>query len=149
VDVKIPLQVALCNPLNIRRTADVWLGMDATYAGPYCKFIQPEYCYRAGAIILRGYEHRGIHWLGYLPQPSGPPKRGAIPTWAPPEDGNPTDEYIRNVCTWCGYGAEELVALPTLPILRAMTRQESGSVLYADSVILAGIELSQPDHEAS
>lgn len=133
-----PIGVTLCNPLNIDRTRDVWLGQDTTYTGRYIKFSSPEYCYRAAALILRGYEHRGIHTL-----------RGAISTWAPVEE-NPTQQYLENVCRWTGIDPDTKTALDTLPILRAMTRQEVGDLyatLYPDSLILLGIALANPQPE--
>jgi hypothetical protein len=129
---KVPIGVTLCNPLNIRQTEDHWVGQDASWGGPYCKFVAAEYGYRAGAIILRGYEARGINTVA-----------AAITKWSPPSE-NPTSDYIRHMCGWLGVGADDPVALASLDFLRAMTRQELGSAYYADSVILTGIALSQP-----
>lgn len=142
---------ALFNPLNIRRTAIAWNGEDRTWTGPYCRFTSPEYCYRAAALILHEYETvRGIHTIGDVTLPDGAVKRGAISTWAPPEDGNPTAQYIANVCAWTGIDPQTPTELVTVPILRAMTRQESGlqadgSALYPDSIIDMGIILATPD----
>lgn len=133
------LGVSLNNPLNIRRTHDVWLGMDVSYTGPYCRFDGMEYCYRAGAIILRSYERRGVHTLGE-----------AIPMWAPASDNNPTDQYLVNMCAWCQVGPDDGIELASLPVLRAMTRQESGDTASADipdSLIELGLTLSNPQPE--
>jgi len=143
VNAAIPIGITLNNPLNIRRTTDVWVGMDTTYQGPYVRFTAPEYCYRAGSIILHGYSARGINWLGYKADGT----RGVIPTWAPPEDGHPTDEYIANVCTWCGVAPTDVVPVPSLVLLRSMTRQEIGQTPYPDSTIELGMTLANPNGE--
>jgi len=125
--------------------------MDPSIPGAYCAFTSPEYCYRAAAIIIRGYEGRGIHTLGNLTLGDGSLKRGLIYTWAPPEDGNPSEQYLNNVCNWTGVGPQTvLLRLGTLDVLRAMTRQESGdevSKTIPDSTILLGITLSNPQPE--
>lgn len=132
----VPLGVSLLNPLNIRRTTTVWLGQDMTDYSPYCKFKSVEYCYRAGAKILMSYQARGINTLAL-----------AIPTWAPEADGNPTEEYLKNVCAWTGIDPNTKTFLATFPILKAMDRQESGGGHFPDSAIELGLTLANPQAE--
>jgi hypothetical protein len=130
------MAVGVNNPLNIRRTTTRWLGEDMTATGAYCAFTSAEYCYRAGAKILKAYEARGIHTL-----------QDAITTWAPESDGNPTAAYIKNVSAWTGINPDTVTELATLPILRAMTRQETGGSV-PDSVIELGLTLANPQPES-
>ena len=131
----IPLGVTLSNPGNIRNTGITWSGQDKSYPGPYCKFIAPSWGFRAMARILSSYEKEGIQTI-----------RGAITRWAPASE-NPTDSYIANVSTWSGIDPDTVTALPALPILKAITRQEQGSCPWPDSTILLGLALNNPQAE--
>ena len=52
--------------------------------------------------------------------------RDIITRWAPPSE-NDTEQYIRNVCKWTGYGGNERLTEAQWPALvRAMARQECG-----------------------
>jgi hypothetical protein len=124
------------NPGNIRLTSIPWVGMCSLQKGPYVDFISPEYGFRAMAKILASYQKEGIHTI-----------RAAISRWAPEADGNPTEQYIQNVSDWTGIDPDVTTALPELPILRAMTRQEQGRCDYPDSTIALGLTLANPQAE--
>jgi len=126
----------LNNPGNIRRTSTAWRGQDLDYHGPYCKFEAPEWGIRAIAKILMSYQKRGIRTI-----------RGAITEWAPEADGNPTESYIANVAQWTGIDPDTPTFLETLPIIKAIIRQETGEEPYPDSMIELGITLANPQPE--
>ena len=82
-----------CNPLNIRRTADLWQGLAERQPDPeFFTFRSMAWGYRAAFIVLRTYCHKyGLRTV-----------RDIIARWAPPEDGNDTENYIRKVCVLTG-----------------------------------------------
>ena len=74
-----------CNPLNIRRTADLWQGLAV---------------------------------------------RDIIARWAPPEDGNDTENYARKVCALTGFPPDKSLnpydPSHMAPLVAAMSRMECG-----------------------
>lgn len=73
-----------CNPLNIRLTADRWLGMKATQTDKsFVQFESLEYGIRAAIHIIRRYiRHYSCNCI-----------RDIIRRWAPPSE-NDTNSYI-------------------------------------------------------
>ena len=65
-----------CNPLNIRRTADLWQGLAERQPDPeFFTFRSMPWGYRAAFIVLRTYCHKyGLRTV-----------RDIIARWAPPE----------------------------------------------------------------
>jgi len=60
-----------------------------------------------------------------------------VSRWAPPSENN-TEQYIRNVCLWTGFGGRQHLTESDWPLLvKAMARQECG-VLLDDKTIARG-----------
>ena len=82
------------NPLNIRRSsATRWLGQQTRQLDrDFVQFRALLFGLRAAFRIMRTYIT--LHHLGTL--------RLVIYRWAPPEDGNDTESYLRTVCNMTG-----------------------------------------------
>lgn len=121
-----------CNPLNIRRVAGTkWKGQSAlqTDASFVC-FNALEWGIRAAFCILRTYARR---YQCLSPA-------DIVGRWAPPHQNN-TDAYIRNVCTWTGFGGRQHLTEADWPrLVQAMARQESGTTL-SEEIINKGFKL--------
>ena len=144
------------NPLNIRRTGkDQWKGMvkpavvikpavvgdlksptsevgdfkspptnrPAVWDRAFCQFESMEWGWRAAFYLLtRTYYH--THRLYTI--------RGIISRWAPPQDHNNTEAYIRNVSRLTGIGPDEPLGIPSekpsrwMMLGAAMAIQENG-----------------------
>lgn len=87
------------NPLNIRRTADHWLGMCLTQKDPsFVCFVDVEFGIRAAIkIILRYITHYKCDSL-----------RKIVTRWAPPSE-NATERYIEYVAARAGVKADETI----------------------------------------
>ena len=128
------------NPLNIRRTGkDQWKGLRATRAdASFCQFESMEWGWRAAFYLLtRTYYH--THRLYTI--------RGIISRWAPPQDHNNTEAYIRNVSRLTGIGPDEPLGIPSQQPARwmmlgvAMAIQENGTDSLDYFAMLRGWEL--------
>lgn len=110
-----------CNPLNIRRTADLWQGLAERQPDPeFFTFRSMPWGYRAAFIVLRTYCHKyGLRTV-----------RDIIARWAPPEDGNDTGNYIRKVCVLTGFPPDKCLnpydPSHMAPLVAAMSRVECG-----------------------
>ena len=109
------------NPLNIRRTADLWQGLAERQPDPeFYSFRSMAYGYRAAFIVLRTYHHK------YRLQTP----RQIIRRWAPPEDGNDTEDYLRRVCLLTGFEPDKRLnpynPAHMAPLVAAMSRVECG-----------------------
>ena len=118
-----------CNPLNIRRVASTeWIGQARLQTDrKFVKFDSMEWGIRAACCILRTYARRyGAVCVADI-----------ISRWAPPSENN-TEQYIRNVCLWTGFGGRQHLTEGDWPLLiKAMARQECG-VLLDDKTIARG-----------
>ena len=110
-----------CNPLNIRRTADLWQGLAERQPDPeFFTFRSMPWGYRAAFIVLRTYCHKyGLSTV-----------RDIIARWAPPEDGNDTENYARKVCALTGFPPDKCLnpydPSHMAPLVAAMSRVECG-----------------------
>jgi hypothetical protein len=110
------------NPMNIRDTHIKWLGENDIPGDEFDDFISPEYGFRAGFVLLYHYIKHGYNTLAEI-----------ITRYAPPEDNNPTEEYIRNVSDWSmidwnsQIDVERYISL-AVRIVSAMARQEQGTI---------------------
>ena len=110
-----------CNPLNIRRTADLWQGMSERQPDPeFYTFRSMAWGYRAAFIVLRTYCHKY----------GGNTIERIVHRWAPPTDNNHTEEYIQKVCILTGF-ARDVPLNPynpahMAPLVAAMSRVECG-----------------------
>ena len=109
------------NPLNIRRSADLWQGLAERQPDPeFFTFRSMAYGYRAAFIVLRTYWHKyGLRTV-----------REIVRRWAPPDDGNDTEEYVRRVCVLTGFAPDRPLnpyrAEDMGPLVAAMSRVECG-----------------------
>ena len=167
------------NPLNIRRTGkDQWKGMvkpavvgDKTVAAvvgdlksptsevgdfkspptnrpavwdrAFCQFESMEWGWRAAFYLLtRTYYHK--YRLYTI--------RGIVSKWAPPQDHNNTEAYIRNVCKRTGIGPDEPLGIPSQQPARwmmlgvAMAIQENGTDSLDYFAMLRGWELCRSEN---
>lgn len=111
----------LCNPLNIRRSADLWQGLAEEQKDPeFLTFRSMAWGYRAAFVVLRTYilKHR-IDTVSAI-----------IRRWAPPEDDNETDIYVRQVCVLTKFAPDRrlnpLDPRDMAPLVAAMSRVECG-----------------------
>ncbi len=118
-----------CNPLNIRRVAGThWKGQAAQQTdSQFIQFETVEWGLRAAFCILRTYARRyNAICISDI-----------IHRWAPPSE-NLTEQYIRNVCLWTGFGGLQRLAESDWPrLVKAMARQECGIVLPDATIVRA------------
>ena len=121
-----------CNPLNIRRVAGtMWKGQRAEQTDHgFVQFETIEWGLRAAFVLLRTYSTK--YRINCV--------RDIVSRWAPPTENN-TEQYIKNVCLWTGFGGLQRLTESDWPALvRAMARQESG-VLLDEETIKRGFRL--------
>ena len=121
------------NPLNIRRGKSHWIGEIPQSSSPsrggregssFVQFRTIEFGLRAAFCLLRTYSTK--YKLNCI--------RDIISRWAPPTE-NDTEQYIRNVCQWTGFGGNERLTEDQWPALvRAMARQECGIILSEEQI---------------
>ena len=86
------------NPCNIRRGSSKWEGLRQEQTDPhYCQFTSMTYGLRAAFKLLQTYYN--THGCRTLTQ--------IITRWAPPQDDNDTECYIRAVADFTGMGATQ------------------------------------------
>ena len=97
----LPRGIRNNNPLNIRRSKDLWMGLRAQQTdASFCQFESLEYGWRAAFYLLtRTYYHK--YRLYTI--------RMIISKWAPPNE-NQTSKYIENVCRLTGIAPDEPTA---------------------------------------
>jgi hypothetical protein len=108
------------NALNIEYSVRTqWQGLDAPPSdGRFARFVEPQWGLRAGIIILRNYQKRGLVTLLQM-----------ISTWAPPHENNP-DSYAGSVARVMGINPHDVVDLNNkalvIKMLKGMVRVECG-----------------------
>ena len=117
------------NPLNIRHSPSRWQGMAVEQTDPsFVQFRSMAYGYRAACKLLQSY------WQRFRKEGKPFTVRTIISRWAPPEDNNDTESYIRSVLLIGGLGGQEILFPPDNPLgygrlerlLIAMTCVEPG-----------------------
>lgn len=108
------------NLLNIRKTNIKWWGSAVNSCDDhFVNFTTYEYGIRAALCILHTYAGRG--WRNVF---------DIIYHWAPPSDGNYTNEYINQVCAACHYTPNTIINLDNrdqvCELLQAMAGVECG-----------------------
>ena len=115
-----------CNPLNIRRVAGThWKGQrDEQTDNAFVQFRTIEFGLRAAFVLLHTYATKyGANCI-----------RDIISKWAPPTENN-TEQYIKNVCNWTGFGGLQQLTEQDWPkLVRAMGRQECGVTLSEEQI---------------
>ena len=129
------------NPLNIRLSKDRWQGQvlpSGSGEGAFCQFESMKWGWRAAFYLLtRNYFQK--HGLQTI--------RGIISRWAPPQDHNNTEAYIRNVSRRTGIGPDEPLGIPSerparwMMLAMAMAIQENGTEALDYIAMLRGWEL--------
>ena len=120
----LPRGIRNNNPLNIRRSKDLWMGLRAQKTdSAFCQFETLEYGWRAAFYLLtRTYYHK--YRLYTI--------RMIINKWAPPNE-NQTSKYIENVCRLTGIAPDEPIGIPSdqperwMALGLAMAIQENGT----------------------
>ena len=115
-----------CNPLNIRRVAGTtWKGQRAEQIDHgFVQFETIEWGLRAAFVLLRTYSTK--YRANCV--------RDIVSRWAPPTE-NQTEQYIKNVCFWTGFGGLQRLTESDWPALvRAMARQECGVLLDTETI---------------
>ena len=116
------------NPLNIRKSGDVFEG-EVVPSGDkaFKQFETAAYGYRAAFKILRTYVTKyGLNTI-----------RKMITRWAPPEDGNHTENYIKVVSERSGIPADDII----YPDNREMMTRVVAAMSYVEN----GIEAEMGD----
>ena len=131
------------NPLNLRPSGDNWQGLRDEQTDPgYLQFQSNFHGLRAGAMNLLTYFR--VHRRRTV--------RAIITSWAPPEDNNPTESYIKTVCTFLGVGPDDLINLENGNTLRmlmeAMIRVEAGSQPFSKVDIEEAINAAYGSHRS-
>lgn len=106
------------NPLNIRRTKDVWHGMLPIQTDKdFVQFESDYYGFRAAFIILRNYIKRGICTVYDI-----------VSTWAPSNE-NDVLTYVKFVCKRIGHDCyRKLEYSDLVDVVEAMSVFECGFV---------------------
>ena len=115
-----------CNPLNIRRVAGTkWKGQrDEQTDNAFVQFRTIEFGLRAAFVLLRTYSTK--YRANCI--------RDIISRWAPPSE-NLTEQYIKNVCKWTGFGGLQHLTEDDWPkLVQAMGRQECGILLDEETI---------------
>lgn len=127
------------NPLNIRHSFDQWQGARSEQTDKsFVQFKSMAYGYRAAWKILQSYFDR------FRRKKMPFTVRNIIYRWAPPEDNNATEAYIRKVLQLSSLGGNENL----LPPINASSYGRLSRLLAAMTCIECGIPYSKVNHEA-
>ena len=118
-----------CNPLNLRKSANKWVGMKPTQEDKaFVQFVCMSYGYRAAIKTLQSYYTvmRTLRRDFNI--------RNIIKRWAPASDGNNPEGYACKVGEWTGIDVDRILPEPRsiegkwpfIRIMAAMTRVECG-----------------------
>ena len=126
------------NPLNIRRSADRWVGARKEQTDKtFVQFESMAYGYRAAWKVLQSYYER------FCAQGRAFTVRNIISRWAPPTE-NDTEAYIRSIEKLTGIGEEEKLLSPIyLNGYHHLARLIAGMTVMEN-----GIRMEEVDHEA-
>ena len=116
------------NPLNIRKSNDTFLGEKTSTDKAFKQFKSMAHGYRAAFVILSNYNKRGLNTIEKI-----------ISRWAPPSDGNHTENYIQNVSIRSGVNRKKELTLQDgndyIKIVAAMCVSENGIKAVMSDVI--------------
>ena len=136
----IPRGIRNNNPLNIRRSKDLWMGMaEAQTDAEFVQFKSLEWGWRAAFYLLtRTYYHK--YRLYTI--------RGIVSRWAPSCENN-TAAYIENVSRLTGIEPDEPIGIPSDKPSRwmmlgvAMAIQENGTSSLDYFAMLRGWDMAR------
>jgi hypothetical protein len=126
------------NPGNIEHVeANQWLGLDTPPSdGRYCRFVSPQLAIRALVLLLLNYQSR--HRLKTV--------TAIIERYAPRQDNNATQAYIRYVCEQLRVKPKEAISVRDFRtaqnLITAIIYFENGMQPYPDELIAEGIALA-------
>ena len=111
------------NPLNIRQGCN-WKGLSKTQTDrQFCQFTNMVYGVRAALVTLQTYNQ--VYKISSI--------NDIIYRWAPPQDGNATNNYIKRVCKEMNKGLDKEIVpkvTPTTQILTQFAFQQKDYMLY-------------------
>jgi hypothetical protein len=138
--MNVPLGIRSCNPWNLQQEHIPWLGLTPNQA-PTGELVFDNMIdgIRAGVKLCYSYQAEGFNT---------PLK--FITRYSPATAGNPTAQYVQNVCGWTGFPFDATLDFhdPKIirPWARAIWRQEQGleaSLTISDDDLTRGIEAAQ------
>ena len=141
-ELKQPRGLRNNNPLNIRRSKDLWRGMAEVQSDrAFVQFKSLEWGWRAAFYLLtRTYYHK--YRLYTI--------RGIISRWAPANENN-TRAYIENVSRLTGIDPDESLGIPSdkparwMMVGMAMAIQENGTASIDWFTMLRGWQLCRDE----
>ena len=135
------------NPGNLEIGGPVFLGQVEPPDGVYLRFADPVSGLRAIIKRLQAYQlEDGCVTV-----------REMISRWAPPEDNNPTEQYIANVASALGFTPDQANTVPVdlgnvanlEALLKAITTQEQGEQPYSQFTIDRAIAMVLTNGQAA
>ena len=138
--IMLPRGIRNHNPLNIRRSKDLWKGMAEVQTDrAFVQFKSLEWGWRAAFYLLtRTYYHK--YRLDTI--------RDIVTRWAPPNENN-TKAYIENVSRLTGIAPDDPLGSPSdsparwMMVGTAMAIQENGTTSLDYFAMLRGWEMSR------
>lgn len=120
------------NPGNLEYSkTNPWVGQTGD-DGRFAKFETPEHGIRALGRNLLSYQRQGIDTVSDI-----------INRWAPPQDNNNTDAYIKAVCAQLGVTPDQQLDASNPDTLKALCaaiiHHENGSQPYSDQQLSTGV----------
>lgn len=120
------------NPGNLEFSdRNPWEGQTGS-DGRFAKFETPEHGIRALGRNLLSYQRQGIDTVSEI-----------INRWAPPDDNNDTESYIRSVCASLGVTSDQPIDASNPDTLKslcaAIIRHENGEQPYSDQQMSTGV----------
>ncbi|MCD8303209.1 MAG: hypothetical protein LUC86_00030 [Prevotellaceae bacterium] len=118
---KLPRGLRNCNPLNLRRSHDLWQGLREEQTDPeFFQFKTMAWGYRAAFVVIRTYV-----WKWKLTT-----LVDIVSRWAPDADGNDSELYLARVRALTGMGKYDTInplsQEQMIPLVEAMSRIENG-----------------------
>ncbi|MFA5659266.1 MAG: hypothetical protein WC900_08275 [Oscillospiraceae bacterium] len=126
----IPRGLKNNNPLNIRKSNDTFIGeLPVSTDKAFKQFKSIDYGYRAAFVTLATYNIRGANTIEKI-----------VSKWAPPSDGNHTENYIKNVSARSGIDRNKILSMNDgaayIKIVAAMSFSENGIAANMEDVIV-------------
>lgn len=136
---RIPRGLRNCNPLNIRKSGDNWVGQ-CGHDGAFVKFIDVKHGIRAAFRLLYTYYYR--YYCITV--------EDIINRWAPPKENN-TKNYIKRVCDYSGFPPNEIIKVANpvwkekaIKLVAAMANVELGGDYLSISIIGEAYDMAFP-----
>jgi hypothetical protein len=135
-----PLGIRYNNPWNLQQEHIAWIGLTAEQSlSGELQFDTMIDGIRAGVLLCYTYERRGINTPALF-----------IPVFSPAKAGNPTEQYLVNVCTWGPYKPDQRLDFHDGQTMagwaKAIWRQEQGldaMLSIQPYLIAAGIDAAE------